>query len=1416
MLRVVPERGIRARLARVLYTLILIGPGLMLSATVPASDADPIEQPHRVTLAGSFQSELGCPGDWQPECVLTDLAFDAEDGIWQARFTLPAGDWEYKAPLNGTWDINFGANGQRDGPNIGLSLPATTPVKFYYSHASNWLADEHGAIIAVAPGSFQSELSCDTDWDPSCLRSWLQDPDGDGRFTFTAWLPAGSYEAKVALNETWDVNFGVGGVRDGANIGFVVPDDGAGGGDVDFSFDAASGVLSIVPGQGGAPPPEPDRVTIAGSFQSELGCPGDWQPECAITDLAFDAEDGVWQGRFALPAGQWEYKAPLNGSWDLNFGLDATRDGPNIPLALAAETSVKFYYSHRSNWITDGHARPIAVAPGSFQSELGCASDWDPSCLRAWLQDPDGDGILSFSARLPAGEYEVKVALNETWDVNFGAGGVANGANIAFSVPASTTPAGTEVFFFYDPTSHVLSIALDDLRGDLRRARGHWLDADTLAWSPASVPAGARVALHVDPDAGLALTPTGVTGGQVFELVERPAGLSAEQRARFPHLAGLRVFSLDGLSDADRRAVLKGQLAVSATSADGRLLDATGVQIPGALDALFGYDGELGARPVGDRIEFDLWAPTAQAVRLLLFDGPDSSVPSTVIEMIEDVDTGVWQADGPRAWERRYYLYEVQVYAPSTGRIETNRVTDPYSFSLSADSRRSQIVDLDADDLVPDGWSSLVKPTLRAPEDIVLYELHVRDFSIADGALPAVDRGRFTAFGRSGSTGMQHLRRLARAGLTHVHLLPAFDFATVPERPEDRLEPDGDLAGYPADSDRPQAAIEAVKDRDGFNWGYDPFHYTVPEGSYASDPDGVARLREFREMVAGLNRAGLRVVMDVVYNHTTAAGQSDRSVLDRVVPGYYHRLNADGLIETSSCCPNTASEHRMMEKLMIDSVLTWATRYKVDGFRFDLMGHHMKSNLLRLRQALDALTIERDGVDGKAIYVYGEGWNFGEVADNARGINAIQRNMSGTGIGTFNDRLRDGARGGSPFSGLRDQGLISGLYTDPNGTEQGDQRARLLHVSDWVRIGLAGTLAEYRLIDAEGRAVRADEVDYFGQRAGYTADPQEDISYTASHDNETLFDTLQLKAAGSTPLAERIRLHRMGLALIALGQGIPFFHAGQEILRSKSLDRDSFNSGDWFNALDYSLQSHGWGRGLPVAEKNRDNWPLMAPLLADPALRPQPEDLAGTRDLFERLLRIRSGSPLFRLRDAAAIHSAVHFENTGPDQIPGLIVMRLDDPEGRFDRRNARIVVLFNAGSAAVEFPYLPAGATPPILHPELRSAPDSADRTSSYRDGAFQVAARTTAVFIEPRSAQARIEHVLTDLYRLRDQGVLSRGQATSLAAKLKAALRQIDGNGPAAANVLRAFLQEAASMPVLNEIRVEVEEIRQWLLGT
>ncbi len=1356
--------------------LLLIAALLAFPGFAAASDTP---DPSSVTVAGSLQSELGCSEDWQPACAATHLAFDADDGVWQGTFNVPAGSWEYKAPLNDGWDENYGLHAVLNGGNIPLSLSAATSVQFYYSHETHWITDSigsEGSIIVTAPGSFQSELGCPGDWQPDCLRSWLQDPDGDGIYSFsTSSIPAGTYEVKAAIGESWDENYGAGGAPNGPNISFTVAADCA---ETVFTYDSASHVLTIGTGSG---PAQPASVTIPGSFQQEAGCSGDWQADCATTHLAL--EDGVWQGTFNIPAGSWEYKAAINDAWDENYGANATPNGPNLSLSLPEAGAVKFYYSHATHWVADNKSKVIATAPGSFQSELGCPGDWQPDCLLSWLQDPDGDGIYTFSTRsIPPGSYEVKVAINESWDENYGAGGAPNGANISFSVPNACA----ETFFAYDAATHVLTVnATGAPKGNINRAQAYWVTEDTIAWEPG---AAQDVALHYDAEGDLVLGTEGVTGGIDIPLTRDPAGLPAGVREKFPHIADHDAFKIPADRLDEVPEALRGQLAVSASN--DTLLDATGLQIQGVLDDLYTYEGPLGVTVQGGVTTLRVWAPTARSVKAVVF--PDVEQAMTL-----DPATGVWSATG--SWYGREYLYEVQVFVRSTGQVETNRVTDPYSVALTRNSARSLIVDLNDPALKPAGWDSLPKPPLAAFEDIVLYELHLRDFSASDPIVPQAWKGTYKAFTLKGSSGMLHLAALANAGLTHIHLLPVFDITSIDEDKSTWLSPAGDLSSFPPDSEEQQERVMAVADRDGFNWGYDPWHFTVPEGSYSTDPNGTTRNREFREMVQSLSSIGLRVVMDVVYNHTSAAGQNDRSVLDRIVPGYYHRLNADGNIETSSCCQNTASEFNMMEKLLVDSAVTWAKQYKVDGFRFDLMGHHMKRNILKLRAALDALTPAADGVDGKKVYIYGEGWNFGEVANNARGVQATQANMAGTGIGTFNDRLRDGARGGGPFSGIQEQGFLTGLYDDPNATNQGtpaEQLARLLQQTDWVRVGMAGGIADYELEDRNGNVVAAEEIDYNGQPTGYTADPQELINYIEAHDNDTLFDAIHLKASPSATMADRVRMQNLGMSLLGFAQGIPFYHAGVDLLRSKSLDRNSYNSGDWFNKLDFNYNDNNWGKGLPPAADNQANWPIMAPLLADPDLDPSPLEIHKAVFHFREVLKIRKSSRLFRLRMGKGIRERVQFHNTGPDQIPGLIAMTVSDTAGEVDHQVRRVLVVLNASKEAREVA-IPCAAF--VLHPVQAASADPVVRGSSYNMGTCtaSVPGRTASVFWERRPVDDQLGLLIGEVADLVTAGVLNHGQGRSLIAKLENAQRQLQSGKPGPArNMIQAFINEVKAM--------------------
>ncbi|MEO8062270.1 MAG: pullulanase-type alpha-1,6-glucosidase [Pseudomonadota bacterium] len=1084
----------------------------------------------------------------------------------------------------------------------------------------------------------------------------------------------------------------------------------------------------------------PGSVGIPGSYQSEAGCPGDWDPACSATQLVFDANGDIWRSSFSIsPAGAYEYKVALNGSWDVNYGQHAEQNGPNIPLNVsAAPQNVTFYYDHKTHWVTNNVSSIIATVPGSFQSELGCAGDWDPGCFRSWLQDIDDTSIYSFStSAIPAGSYECKVALNGGWDVNYGQGGVQNGANIAFTVPAN----GMDVVFQWNSASKELRVIVGGIHGDLTKAQAYWLAADTIAWN---VPTDAVVSLFADPDGALTLDGPGVVAAansKSWNLVNDPAGLSPALRAKFPHLANLAAFKLPADAIAAAKQSLKGQLAVGAARS-GQGVDATALQIAGVLDDLYAAKASpvtLGPSFKQGMATLRVWAPTARSLKVRLFEDSNPAATFTSYPMTLDPASGIWiYAASSSSLSGRFYLYEAAVYVRSSNKVETNVSTDPYSVSLARNSTRSQIVSLEDSQLQPRGWRNLAKPWLAAPEDIVLYELHVRDFSATDASVPASLRGTYAAFTQKRSNGMKHLATLGLAGVTHVHLLPAFDFASTNEDKSTWEAPSFDtLAGLPADSSEQQTLTAASADRDGFNWGYDPLHYNVPEGSYATDADGSERVLEFREMVQSLNQSGLRVVMDVVYNHTNAAGQNPNSILDKLVPGYYHRLNGDGGVLNESCCADTATENAMMEKLMVDSVVLWAKQYKIDGFRFDIMGFHLKSNMLKVRAALDALTLAKDGVDGKSVYLYGEAWNFGVMANNGRGVNAIQVNMAGTGIGSFSDRIRDAVRGGGPFSPRRDQGFATGLFTEPNGTSGGsaaDAKTELLRLTDLVRLGLAGNIASYPIVDGSGATKLGKDVDYFGMPGAYGASPADTIQYIGVHDDPDWFDAMNLKLSPRVPRADRVRMDRLGLSIVALSQGVPFFMAGDEILRSKSADRNSYNSGDWFNRIDWTMKSNGWGAGLPPANGNQDDWSFIGPALADPNLKPTAKDIEGTYRHMLEMLVIRKTSKLFRLRSADEIKKAVSFYNVGPAQTPGLIVERIKNTD-RFCLGAAQAVVAVNATPQALTFADPAFRQQPLFLHPVQAFSQDAVVRTSRFQKntGTFTIPARTTAVFIEP-----------------------------------------------------------------------------------
>ncbi|WP_409421199.1 pullulanase-type alpha-1,6-glucosidase [Pseudaeromonas sp. ZJS20] len=900
-------------------------------------------------------------------------------------------------------------------------------------------------------------------------------------------------------------------------------------------------------------------------------------------------------------------------------------------------------------------------------------------------------------------------------------------------------------------------------------AAAHLIDASTLVWDDDNLSDAAFVRLYYSANGG---TISADDDGQVTDSFIKLTAteLTDEQKAAFPHLSGYQAFSLPSGVTADTvKDVLKNQVAAVALDSEGTLLAGTYVQTAGALDDLYAdaaTELSYGAQVSDDGVTFRLWAPTATSVSLVIYD-EDKSVVSTNA-MTLDSDSGSWSYSGDTTLVGKYYRYAITVYHPADQAWHSYEVTDPYSLSLSMNSEYSQVVDLDSDALKPDGWDSLEAPHAQTDEadlaKMVVHEAHVRDLTAFDTGIDADERGKYLALTDDNSLAVKHLKELSAAGVTHLELLPVFDIASVDEDPDQVANLNdsfshlcevnsevaaSDFSGYctsdstvaevlgslDKDTKEVQTLNLMIADTDSYNWGYDPFHYTTPEGSYATDADGTTRILEFRKMVKAIKEdIGMNVVMDVVYNHTNAAGASDdTSVLDKIVPWYYQRLDeTTGDVESATCCSDSAPEHAMFAKLMEDSLLTWTQEYKIDAFRFDLMGYIPKTVMV------DALA-KAKAVDSE-MYFFGEGW---DSSQDDRFTMASQLNLAGTGIGTFSDRLRDAVRGGGPFdsgSSIRqNQGFGNGAYVLPNEEDamtQDDAR----HLADLTRLGMAGNLQDYVLVDYEGTPKVGSDFDYNGVAAGYAQDPIEVQNYVSKHDNQTIFDIIAYKASTDADMATRVRMQGLSLATVLLGQGIAFDQQGSELLRSKSFERDSYNSGDWYNKVDYTMQTNNYDVGLPRYDKDGDNYSLIASI-KDVVGAPGATEIAEMDSFYKELASLRQSSPLFTLGTGSEVMNRVDFRNVGSDQIDGLIAMTIDDGTGQtdLDENYDGIVVLVNASGSSQTIGDFKDGDGNAITlsgyeQSSIQTALGSASigYGASFSDGEFTVPAWSVAVFVK------------------------------------------------------------------------------------
>ena len=496
---------------------------------------------------------------------------------------------------------------------------------------------------------------------------------------------------------------------------------------------------------------------------------------------------------------------------------------------------------------------------------------------------------------------------------------------------------------------------------------------------------------------------------------------------------------------------------------------------------------------------FSLWAPTAQEVRVLLYEEGIGGSAYQMLPMEKESD-GMWKVEAEGDLNGKFYTFNVKIDDAWLG--DTPGV---FAKAVGVNGNRAAIINLDTTD--PQGWESDKRPPMKGFSDMVIYEMHHRDFSI-DSLSGIRNRGKFLALTEKGTvtrlgekTGIDHLKEL---GVTHVQLLPSFDFSSVDET---RL-------------DKPQ-----------YNWGYDPKNYNVPEGSYSTDPyKPDVRIREFKQMVMALHQAGIRVIMDVVYNHTAV---TEGSNFERTVPGYFYRHTEDGKFADASGCGNeTASERAMMRRFMVESVCYWVNEYHIDGFRFDLMAIHDIETMKAIRAALDKID--------PTIYIGGEGW-AAKTPQLPEEQLALKKNIFRLpGTAAFSDEFRDSLRGA--------------WGDDSKGAFLIGKRG----FSEGIKFGIAGGVTHPQ--------VETDSVN--GPLRNWTGEPTQLISYMSCHDDLCITDRIRATLSGAS-VQEQQALMKLGMTAVLTSQGIPFIFAGDEVMRSKLGVANSYASPDSINAIDW-------------------------------------------------------------------------------------------------------------------------------------------------------------------------------------------------------------------------------------------------------
>ena len=1058
--------------------------------------------PANAFAADDFYSVAGvgalCGSEWNPADANNQMTLN-EDGLYAKTYTnVPAGKYEFKV-TNGSWDKNWGDNGN----NYVLELENESNVTILFDAEAEVITVE---VVALAYYSVAgTEDLCGSGWNPGDPANRMAlNAEGLYEITYES-VAAGHHEFKVT-NGTWDQNWGM----EGNNYVLELANES----NVTIIFNPETTEIIV------------ETVAVAPYYVAGTGdlCGVDWNPGFEGNKMKLNA-DGLYYKLFKdVPAGKHEFKV-TNGTWDQSWG----DEGNNFVLETTEAHNITIFFNPETTEITyelseatpEGPVEPVEydiTINVHYFREDGDYGNWE---VHMW------NGVESLSSTRKFAEETVEFE-DKQWKVaTYYADASDTWVGFIIKTPEWTKdPDGDRHIDISDVTGGVVNVyavsgsALEDFVTDKTQA--------TL---------GAKVTAAVYDYKTSTITVT--TSFPIEELTLDTFQLEGPDGA-------MTISAVEAIDELNYKVTYEGIIDEMNVYTLYYNEVPCVVTIPNTysteeFEAEYTYTGDdLGATWTKDATTFRLWAPTAAAVSVNLYDAGNDGNKLDTIEMTKDVN-GTWIVTVEGDLNGTYYTYSV------TRKGETVEAVDPYARTTGVNGNRAMVIDLDSTD--PEGWAEDDYVTVDNYTDAVIWELHVRDFSI-DATSGMVNKGKYLAFTENGttvpgtdiSTGVDYMVDL---GVNYVHQLPVYDINSVDET------------------------------TGGYNWGYDPKNYNVPEGSYSTDPyNGAVRVNEFKQMVQSLHDNGIGVIMDVVYNHVADAGQF---CFNQIVPGYFSRIHDDGSYQSNSGCGNdTASERAMVRKYIVDSVLYWCEEYHIDGFRWDLVGLIDYETINAVMEAVHEVNPE--------IIFYGEGWEMCTWTTKEGYVDkmTIQNNdeMVNTEAGVFaffNDTIRNVIHGGV-FTAT-DKGFVSGIT---NGSVKETVEDAYMANSVW------------------------------GSKNWRVDTPLQTINYASCHDNYTLFDNFTVDvvdmmgetlspetAAAAAELAADF--NNLAAAYYITAQGVPFIHAGEEMLRSKPsvdaennfvFDHNSYSSGDDVNSFkwgqlanDMNAASFNYYKGLIAFRK---------------------------------------------------------------------------------------------------------------------------------------------------------------------------------------------------------------------------------------